>query len=312
MVCCVNLSIAWLSGLSLTMDWYKVEIEDAILQYSLDFAQFRCYGQTVVTNATEAAAQAATPGCQLMPRDRNNGAALSTKVSYDNQATVATSGFDIGANWFGNFAELGLDIPGGLGLSVNATVLDYFRTKQSPGVFDPEIEWAGSLGPQLTSLNAGAYDFRLFGNLSYIRDNWSVTLRWRHLPQVDSAGMATTRASMRNNAAVAAGAPGIILNYSPITEVGLDSYNIFDLAANWTINDKLSLRAGVTNLLDVEPETSYNPGRPLDKPLTSYCEGMPTGCLTPFSYALPSVGGFNGGYYDTLGRRMFIGLKASF
>jgi len=117
---------------------------------------------------------------------------------------------------------------------------------------------------------------------------------------------------MRNNAAVAAGAPGIILNYSPITEVGLDSYNIFDLAANWTINDKLSLRAGVTNLLDVEPETSYNPGRPLDKPLTSYCEGMPTGCLTPFSYALPSVGGFNGGYYDTLGRRMFIGLKASF
>ena len=303
---------AWLSGLSLTMDWYKVEIEDAILQYSLDFAQFRCYGQTVVTNATEAAAQAATPGCQLMPRDRNNGAALSTKVSYDNQATVATSGFDIGANWFGNFAELGLDIPGGLGLSVNATVLDYFRTKQSPGVFDPEIEWAGSLGPQLTSLNAGAYDFRLFGNISYIRDNWSVTLRWRHLPQVDSAGMATTRASMRNNAAVAAGAPGIILNYSPITEVGLDSYNIFDLAANWTINDKLSLRAGVTNLLDVEPETSYNPGRPLDKPLTSYCEGMPTGCLTPFSYALPSVGGFNGGYYDTLGRRMFIGLKASF
>jgi outer membrane receptor protein involved in Fe transport len=157
----------------------------------------------------------------------------------------------------------GLICPAAWALSVNATVLDYFRTKQSPGVFDPEIEWAGSLGPNLTSLNAGAYDFRLFGNISYIRDNWSVTLRWRHLPQVDSAGMATTRASMRNNAAVAAGAPGIILNYSPITEVGIDAYNIFDLAANWTINDKLSLRAGVTNLLDVEPETSYNPGRPL-------------------------------------------------
>jgi hypothetical protein len=44
---------AWLSGLNLTLDWYKVEIEDAILQYSLDFAQFRCFGQTVVTNARQ-------------------------------------------------------------------------------------------------------------------------------------------------------------------------------------------------------------------------------------------------------------------
>jgi iron complex outermembrane receptor protein len=303
---------AWLSGLSLTVDWYKVEIEDAIMQYSLDFAQFRCYGQTVVTNATEAAAQAASAGCKLMPRDQNNGAALSTKVSYDNQATIETSGFDIGANWFANFADLGIGLPGGLGLSVNATVLDYYRTKQSPGVFDPEIEWAGSLGPNLTGTQGGAYDYRLFGNMSYIRDNWSVTLRWRHLPQVDSVGMANTRATMKNNAAVVAGAPGIIINYAPITEVGTPAYDIFDLAANWTINDKLSLRAGVTNLLDVEPEVSYNPGRPVDKPLSSYCEGQVRGCLTPFNYAQPSIGGFNGGYYDTLGRRMFIGLKASF
>jgi outer membrane receptor protein involved in Fe transport len=247
-----------------------------------------------------------------MPRDQNNGAALSTKVSYDNQATIKTSGFDIGANWFADFSSLGFDIPGSLGLSVNATVLDYYRTKQSPGVFDPEIEWAGSLGPNLTGTQGGAYDFRLFGNISYIRDNWSVTLRWRHLPEVDSAGMAATRANMRNNVAVAGGAPGIILSYSPITENPTPAYDIFDLAANWTINERFSLRAGVTNLLDVEPEVSSNNGRPFDKPLASYCEGQPTGCLTPFSFSLPSVGGFNGGYYDTLGRRMFVGVKASF
>ena len=304
---------AWLSGLTLTVDWYKVEIEDAIMQYSLDFAQFRCFGASIVTNATEAAAQARTPGCQLMPRDQNNGAALSTKVSYDNQATIKTSGFDIGANWFADFSSLGFDIPGSLGLSVNATVLDYYRTKQSPGVFDPEIEWAGSLGPNLTGTQGGAYDFRLFGNVSYIRDNWSVTLRWRHLPEVDSVGMANTRARMKNNVAVAGGAPGIILSYSPIAfENPTPAYDIFDLAANWTINERFSVRAGVTNLLDVEPEVSTNDGRPFDKPLSSYCEGQPTGCLTPFSFALPSVGGFNGGYYDTLGRRMFVGVKASF
>jgi len=302
----------WLSGLNLTLDWYKVEIDDAIMQYSLDFAQFRCFGTRVVTTPAEAAAQAATPGCQLMPRDQNNGAALSTKVSYDNQATIETSGFDIGANWFANFADLGFGLPGGLGLSVNATVLDYYRTRQSPGVFDPVIEWAGSLGPNLTGTQGGAYDYRLFGNISYIMDNWSVTLRWRHLPEVDSVGMANTRARMENNVAVAAGAPGIILNYSPITENPTPSYDIFDLAANWNVNETVTVRFGVTNLFDAEPEVSTNNGRPLDVPLNSYCQGAAPGCLTPFSFALPSVGGFNGGYYDTLGRRMFIGVKSTF
>ena len=302
----------WLSGLNLTMDWYKVEIEDAIMQYSLDFAQFRCFGTRLVTTPAEAQEQARTAGCQLMPRDQNNGAALSTKVSYDNQATIETSGFDIGANWFANFNDLGFDLPGGLGLSVNATVLDYYRTKQSPGVFDPEIEWAGSLGPNLTGTQGGAYDYRLFGNISYIRDNWSVTLRWRHLPEVDSVGMANTRARMKNNEAVAAGAPGIILNYSPITENPTPAYDIFDLAANWNFSDTIAIRAGITNLFDTEPEVSTNNGRPRDVPLSSYCEGQAPGCLTPFSYSLPSQGGFNGGYYDTIGRRMFIGVKATF
>jgi outer membrane receptor protein involved in Fe transport len=117
---------------------------------------------------------------------------------------------------------------------------------------------------------------------------------------------------MRNNEAVTAGAPGIILNYAPITEQPIDAYNIFDLAANWNFSDKLSFRAGITNLFDVEPETQYNPGRPTDVPLSSYCQGQAPGCLAQFSYAMPSRGGFNGGYYDTIGRRMFVGVKASF
>ncbi|MEY4640723.1 MAG: hypothetical protein RLZZ227_717 [Pseudomonadota bacterium] len=303
---------AWLSGINLTLDWYKVEIEDAIMQYSLDYAAFRCFGTRTVTSPAEAAEQAATPGCRLTPRDQNNGAALSTKISYDNQATIKTSGFDIGVNWFANFEDLGFDIPGGLALSANATVLDYYETKQSPAPYDPLIDWAGSLGPNLSGTQGGAYDFRLFGNISYVMDNWSVGLRWRHLPEVWSAGYANTKAIMNNNAEVVAGAPGLILNYSPITENPIKAYDIFDLSLNWTVNETFTIRGGVTNLFDTSPEVSTNQGRPFDKPLASYCEGQVRGCLTPFSYALPSTGGFNGGYYDTLGRRMFVGVKATF
>jgi iron complex outermembrane receptor protein len=153
---------AWLSGLNLSFDWYQVEIEDAIMLYSLDYAAYRCFGTNIVSTEAEAAAQAASLGCQLSPRDQRNGNALNTLVSYDNQATIETSGFDIGLNWSAGLSDLGFDLPGGLGASLNATILDYYRTKQSPAVYDVETEWKGSLGPNLSGTNGGAYDYRLW------------------------------------------------------------------------------------------------------------------------------------------------------
>ena len=301
----------WVKGLTATFDYYNVEIEDAIMLYSLDYAAYRCFGTRTVANATEAAEQAATLGCQLNARDQRNGAALNALVSYDNQATIKTSGFDIGANWFSSFADLGFSLPGSLALSVNATVLDEYKTRVSSAPYDVETEWKGSLGPNLSGTNGGAYDYRLFGNISYIKDNWSVTLRWRNLPGVYSAGYASQMAVIKNNAKVKAGAPGMLLTYTPTTEVETDSYNIFDLSANWTINDNFTVRAGITNLFDEEPPTVGNTtGRPSPTPL-SVCNGAP-GCANPTGYSLPSVGGYNGGYYDTLGRRWFVGVKATF
>src|SRR5690606_3142051 len=196
---------------------YNVEIEDAIMLNSINNSQFNCFG-VIVSNAQEAAAQAASPACQLVPRDQRNGAGLNTLISYSNQATIDTSGLDVGLNWFGDLQEL-FGVGGNLALGLNATILDEYKTRQSAAPFDVETDWKGSLGPTLSGTNGGAYDFRLFGNVSYMRDNWSVTLRWRHLPGVYSAGYASQMAIRENNARVAAGAPGLILTYTPTTEV---------------------------------------------------------------------------------------------
>ena len=103
----------------------------------------------------------------------------------------------------------------------------------------------------------------------------------------------------------------MILSYTPTTEVKTDSYNIFDLAANWNINENITLRGGITNLFDEEPPRSGSSlGRPAGSNL-AICDGAP-GCQNPSGYSLPGVGGFNAGYYDTLGRRMFLGLKVTF
>jgi iron complex outermembrane receptor protein len=306
----------WLSGITLSFDWYMVEINNAIMTRSVDYANFQCFG-TIVSTPAEAAAQASTPACQNLPRDQRNGSGLTSTLIYDNLATIDTSGFDIAFNWSAQLQDLGINVPGGLGFNLQTTILNEYITKQSVASFDVETDWTGSLGPTLPGTNAGAYDYRIFGALSYNLDNWSVTMRWRHLPSVWTAGYASQMAIIENNTAVSAGTPGLLLGYTPTTEIETDSYNIFDLAANWNYNETFTFRAGITNLLDTEPENvgstaGYTPEQyPDSASLQAVCGGAP-GCINPNGRSLYTQGGFNGGYYDTLGRRFFVGLKVSY
>jgi iron complex outermembrane recepter protein len=321
----------WLSGFSAAIDWWKVDIEDAIQNYSVDYARFLCYGAVTVTSAAAAAAQAASPACQSVSRNTASGAANTILIQYDNQATIATSGIDVQLNWFAQFADLGFGrLPGGLGLNIQATWLDYYETKQSPAAFDVETDWVGSLGPNLTGTNAGAYRYRMFSSLSYSLPSLSVNLRWRHLPSVRPATAAAEDAIIRNNERVAAGGGGVLLSYTPGTAIATKSYDVIDLSLNWNITDRLSLRAGVDNVFDWDPRllgdngtaaAPTNPigarrGYPTGTNLSAVCSAADEakGCVDPTNFVAPSSGaGFtNGGYYDTLGRRYFVGMKMQF
>lgn len=302
----------WLSGLNLSVDYFRIEIEDAIMLYSVDYANFQCFGSTLIANATEAAARAASPECQLLPRNQALGGPLTTSLSYDNLASIETAGADIALNWNMQFADVGWDMPGGLAFNLQATWLDYYRTKQSPADFDVETDWKGSLGPNLSGTNPGAYDYRLFGTLGYFRDAWAVNLRWRYLPEVFTAQYASEQAIRANNARVAAGGPGITLSYTPATEVETDNYSVFDLSFNWSFGERMSLRGGITNLFDTEPEeVGSTRGFPIGSNLAAACAGAP-GCVQPTGFSLPSTGDFEGGYYDTIGRRYFLGFEMQF
>ena len=315
---------ALLNRMTFTADWYQIKIDHAILPYSIDYARFLCYGAVPVTNATEAAAQAASTACQALPRNQALGGSLTTLVSYANQAAVKTAGVDFTLNWSADIADMGLaSIPGSLGLNVTGSWLQTYKTKQSPAAYDPTIEWKGSLGPSLQSFNAGAYDYRLFTNLSYNLASFGVNLRWRHLPEVKPAGKVTEAAIIANNARVAAGGAGTRLSYTPTTALNVAQFDQFDLSAFWTINETLSLRFGVDNVFDAQPPaTGRNPGRPYNSALSAaqnaanlaaVCAGA-VGCQNPTSYSLPTsgLGSTNGGFYDVLGRRYFVGLKAKF
>jgi outer membrane receptor protein involved in Fe transport len=316
---------AWLKGTSLTVDYYRIKMKDVIEPYSVDYARYLCYGAVQVGDAAAAAAQAASQACQNVPRSLGNGGALTQLLTYSNQATVDTAGIDFSVNWFGNLADLGLEkIPGGIGLNIQGTYLDKYITKLSPSSFDVPIDWKGSLGPNVPGFNSGAYDHRLFTSLSYSLPTMNFSLRWRFLPAVDHIQNATVKAIEKNNAKVAGGGQGTLLTYTPTKLLGTEAYSTFDFSFNWNVNDTYAIRAGVDNLFDKDPPIAgttttngANLGYPADQwspaGLAAMCAGKP-GCVPPTSYSLATTGQgtTSGGYYDTLGRRYYIGVKANF
>jgi outer membrane receptor protein involved in Fe transport len=308
---------AWMRGFTGSVDWWKVTIEDAIQQYSPDYAGYLCYGVKTVTTLAEAVTFINGEGkdaCDKVPREPTRGTALSKQTAYDNQATIETSGIDVALNWFAQLQDIGIGVPGGIGLNTQATFLDYFRTKASPLFIDVPVEWKGSLGPDLIGTNPGAYDYRLMTNLSYRLENFNISLGWRYLPSVDLAATAYQNAVIANNRRVSAGAPGSLLSFIPTEAIKTKDYSQFNLSMTYQLNDTLTVRAGVDNLFDATPSlTGSTTGVTLAE-YTHRCDGAAPGCQNPTGPSLARTGTGTGakGFNDILGRRFFLGLKARF
>ncbi len=308
----------WLTGLTGSVDWWQVTIKNAIELADSDTSNFACYGTTVVTTLAQAEVQAQTPACLNVGRNLGTGAASTTLLTYTNAADIGTAGVDVALNWIGQLSDLGVKfLPGAIALNSNDTFLDYYRTKNSRASFDVTTNWKGSLGPNLTGTNAGAYSYRLNLGIAYVLPSLSVNLRWRFLPSVNTAAEATQAAVVANNAKVAGGGAGTLLSYTPGTTIAAPAWNAFDLSFNWTINKTLSLRGGINNLLDKSPAiTGATAGYPAGTNLNAVCSAAAKaqGCVNPTTYSLPNDGAgvTNVGFYDVYGRTFFLGAKAQF
>ncbi len=304
----------WLSGLTGSIDWWQIDINRAIELDSPDYAGFQCFGTVQVTSAAAAAAQAATPACQNVGRNQVTGGGTTTLLTYTNQATVGIAGVDFQLNWFAQLADLGLKVPGGLAFNSQDTLLQYFKTKQSPTAFDVDVNWKNSLGPNLPGTNAGAYGYRLNATLGYVLPSFTFNLRWRFLPSVNTANHAAQQAIIQNNQVVSNGGSGQLLGYIPNTDIAAPHWQAVDMSFTYALNRVLQFRGGINNLLNKEPPiTGASAGFPVGTNLAGVCGNAP-GCQAPTAYSLASDGGgmTNTGFYDVFGRTFFLGVKAQF
>ena len=212
--------------LTASIDYYRIEISDAIGATAVDTVFDQClnkaFNPTFDPNA---------PACQAIVRDPNTGGPGSINVSYTNQGHIETAGVDLQIDWSTALADMGMkSLPGTFSVNFLFNYVDSYTTKATPN--SREVEWKGTLGPDTPGLNPGVYKYKAFTTFNYFTGPVGASLRWRHLPKIDTTAHATVPTS---------------------PEIGAASYDIFDLSGTWQVNPVVGMRFGVDNLLNKQP-----------------------------------------------------------
>jgi iron complex outermembrane receptor protein len=237
------------AALSLSVDYYNIKIAGAIGFISGQQTYDLCFNSNGLSNP---GLDATNRYCQAIGRSTapgSGGAPTIANTLYDNQGGIHTSGIDIQA-------DLSLAAgPGRLTINAIANYLDSFT--RSPAVGSPFLEYAGYSG--------GYFQWKLFDTATYSIDGYAVGLRWRHLTGVKNIARVTAPCT-----------PGPM---APSCRLDTPNHDGVDLFGRAKINDQMSFRAGIDNLLNAEP---------------ALVGGIP-GTTDPANY-------------DIIGRRFFIGV----
>jgi outer membrane receptor protein involved in Fe transport len=249
-----------LDNLTASVDFYNIEITDVIATIDSTFVYSKCLNADGVSNPTYSLND---PGgyCDMIGRQPQTGERDTVQAPYVNSGMLETRGVDFAINWTADFGD------SGMALNINSliTYLDQFKIQDATG--EPILDVRDTLS---TTYYGAQYKYKLNNTfrLDFASGRTNIGLNWRHLPEVRS------ETATRNPAT---------------TQLGADAYDVFGLFASHQINERLTLRGGVDNLLDEDPVVvEARPGVDSNTDVT------------------------RSEYYDVLGRRAYIGLSMSF
>ena len=213
---------SFVPGLSLSVDYYDIEITEAISSVGSSVTTQLCY--------FEADADA----CGRITRNPGTGAFWTPGgVIQDlnlNIGGIQTSGVDISGAY-------GFDIGqfGGLNLTYNGTYLDKFTVDPINQPF-AEFDCVGKYG---NDCGTPTPEYRHRARLGWATpyDGLGLNLTWRHIGAVDLDTGATGR-----------------------VDSTLDAQDYFDVSGTWAVKDWAAFRFGVNNFLDNDPPLSASVG----------------------------------------------------
>jgi outer membrane receptor protein involved in Fe transport len=266
-------STPWGRALRLSVDYYKIKVDNAIGAETGDFIQQKCFD-----TAFNPTLSPTSVGCQAVVRNVGIGSIGNLTGTYVNSGRFRTSGIDAQVDWSLDLQDT-VGLPGRFTLNSVFSYLIDFRTSSSPN--NPLIDYAGSLGTTQNGLNAGGtYRWKLFNTVGYSIGGVRLGLQWQHLPATKSGSYPANHAT---------------------TTFGAPAYDLFNLSGSYNITSDITIRVGVDNLFDKAP------------PLIEYNAAPVAANGQLRGGALGAAGSASTGQlYDVIGRRFFVGAKVKF
>ncbi|HSN71124.1 MAG TPA: TonB-dependent receptor, partial [Steroidobacteraceae bacterium] len=235
--------------LSLSVDYYDIEVEDAISFVDPSLVVSNCFNG----NGGNPNYDPNNEFCQLFGRFAATSEIADLLEVQNNIGGIRTSGIDFQADW-------GFDIGGAgdIGLNLVASFVNEFERQELEG--EPWLDYAGTIGDDPAETIP---DYKLTLTGTWGLGPVTTSLRARYIPSMDHEDT--------------------VINPNSTIE-GVDSIIYLDLSAMWQVTDEFSVRAGVINLTNEDPEL-YSPS--VD------------------SNTDPST-------YDVIGRRYFVNARYRF
>lgn len=238
-------------GLSATVDYYNITINDAITAAVPDDIMGACFGNISATSATsvECTSIRRAPGTGRLSGSSATTPGLPQPLT--NRGRLKTDGIDFTVNYRTDLGFAGLDI----GVAGNWTNSSRFRASES----SIDRECVGYYSVNCASIQP-EWSWNQRTTLKF--DGVDVSLLWRHISSTEYEPILTRRPF-----------EGTITGRGP--EVGnsynfgkIKAYDWFDLTTRFDVTDNFGLTLTVQNLFDKRPpvtgatvgSTSYNSG----------------------------------------------------
>ena len=222
-----RLSSPLFSRLSMSIDYYKIDVRDAIGSVTTQVALNKCFN----LDGSNSSYDPDDFYCSLVERSPTTGNIDSVLNPSLNLGGFRTSGVDAQIDWSFGLGAIGLDDDmGSLHLTGVVNYLDKFEISTAPEV--PFIDYAGTNGnSQIDPLSLAKPKWKVMGSAGYTLGKFQTTLRYRFIDAQDNAVNAGTAGTIRG--------------------VGAVSY--FDLDFRLDVSDRLEFRGGIVNLTDRQP-----------------------------------------------------------
>lgn len=242
---------SFLPGFSLSVDYYSIEVTDLISSVGASNTLDSCYGDN---DAVSCAKIQRSAGGQIWV---GGGYVEDFNV---NIGGLEVSGIDVVGNYRFGLDVLGLEDMGSVALNFVGSVLE--KNDVDPGAGQAIDECAGKYG---NDCGTPKPEWRHRARATW-ETPWdaSVSLTWRHIGEVELQAPVSAR-----------------IDYA------FEAENYFDLSANWEVLDGVSVRGGVNNVFDNDPQLSRSVG------------------TTGNGNTYPQT-------YDSFGRYIFMGVTLDF